>query len=301
MSAPKAPPDNSMMIEQMRQQAAERQRAEERAAAEQKKQQLAELRTGAANTGRSSAQSYFTGRGLDPGAYAGDIDSLITSTLSGIGPEDPNPGSYFSNIGETAFNRAQDNARTKYARELDKMFAPNYELSKIPWTLDDPYLASIESEGRSEADQYIRNLLDRGVITNTGYQAATSDLEKQAPGVRSRLNEIGTTTLAEGQGKLKEIGNRGRQTASTLALGTPFDPYAFSGEADTAFNEFIAGLGDAIRGKAPKQLFDTAGLGAIAGAGQGALNTRFDPEAMAGVAKDKANEDEEEKTPESIF
>lgn len=298
MSAPKMPPDNSMQLEQMRQAEARRIKEEEAVKAEKRKQELAGLRTSAGSTGRQSAQQYFQGRGVDPGAYSSDIDALINQTMGQIGPEEVNPGQYFSNIGETAWNRALEGTRNKATRDIDKLFAPNFETTRIPYTLDDPYLASIESEGRSAADQLIRNMLDRRVITQSGYNAAMGDLDKQAPGVRSRLNEIGTTTLAEGQGKLKDIAGRGRQTASTLDLGVPFDPYSFGGEADQAFNQFIASLGDTIRGKAPKNLFDTTGLSAIAGAATGAQNLPFDPNAQEPKTED---EEEEAATPQSVF
>src|SRR5262245_12567273 len=300
MSAPSAPPDNSMQVEQMRIAAQERQRAEEKAAADAKRAQLQELRGQAGTTARTGAQTYFQGRGVDPASYQGDIDALINSTMAGIGPEDPNPGGYFTNFGQTAFDRAQENFRTKNMREIDKLFAPNFETTKIPFTLDDPYLASIESEGRASADDIIRNMLDRGVITPSGYAAAAADLDKQAPGVKTRLNEIGTTTLSEGQNALKNIANKGRQTASTVELGTAFDPMTYSSEADAAFNDFITNLGNTIRGKAPKTLFNTAGLGAIAGAAQGAQNLAFDPAALQGVDTSE-DEDKKDTTPESIF
>lgn len=298
MSAPKMPPDNSMQLEQMRQAEARRISEENERKAIAKKQELAGLKQSAGSSGRQSAMDYFTGRGVDASQYSSDIDAIINSTMGNIGPEEANPGSYFANIGENAWGRAQEGQRTRATRDIDKLFAPNFETSRIPWTMDDPFLSSIESEGRTSADQLIRNMLDRRVITQSGYDAAERDLDRQAPGVRSRLNEIGTTTLAEGQGKLKDIANKGRQTASTLELGTQFDPYSFGNEADSTFNQFIASLGDTIRGKAPKNLFDTTGLSAIAGAATGAQNLPFDPNNQA----PKTDDDEDEKrTPESVF
>ena len=299
MSAPKPPPDNTLALEQMRQAAAEKVRQEEKAAAEAKAEKLRVARGAAGVTGRNNANAFFSGKGLDPGQYAGDIDSVINNIMSGIAEDDPNPGSYFTNAGSTAYDTAQTNLRNKSTRDIDKMFAPNFETTRLPWTMDDPYLAAIEAEEMQEADTYIQNLLNRGVITNAGYASAKKNIEGQAPGARSRLNEIGTTTLAEGQGKLKGIANKGRQTASTLDLGTAFDANTFGNEADAAFDDFVKNLSSTLRGKAPQDLFSTAGLGAIAGAGQGAQNTQFDPNAMAGVMED--DDDQKDTNPESIF
>lgn len=298
MSAPAMPADNSLQVEQARIAAEDKRRAEEKMAADARKAELLGLRTNAGTAARGSAESFFSGRGLDPGQYATGIQSTIDQILAGISPEDPNPGSYFNDIGNRVWNSETESFRNRSTRDVDKLFAPNFETSRIPFTLDDPYLSSIEAEQRQSADDIIRNMLDRGVITPAGYSAAAGDLDKQAPGVRSRLNEIGTTTLAGGQQGLKDIANRGRQTASTLELGTQFDPYAFGSEADAAFNDFIQSLGDTIRGKAPGNLFNTAGLAAIAGAGQGAQNTPFNPAALAGVVED---DDKETQNKETIF
>jgi len=299
MSAPSMPPDNSAQVEQMRIAAQERAKAEERQVMEQKKQQLAELRGQSGTAARGAADTYFQGRGVNAADYASDIDALINSTMAGIGPDDPNPGSYFTNFGQTAYDRAQEGFRSKNMREVDKLFAPNFETSRIPFTLDDPYLSAIEAENRASADDIIRNMLDRKVITPTGYAAAQQDLDKQAPGVKTRLNEIGTTTLSEGQTGLKNVAGKARQTASTADLGSVFDAGTYGSEGDAFFNDFVTNLGNVIRGKAPKTLFNTAGLGALAGAAQGAQNLPFDPAAMAGQAKE--DDEDEDQTAESVF
>lgn len=266
--------------------------------AERKRQELAQLRTSAGTAARGSASDYFTQQGLDPGQYGNAIQNTINQILAGISPDDPNPGSYFNNIGERIYGAEETGFRTRSGRSLDPIFGANFELGRIPYSLDDPYLAGIEGEQRSEADAIIQNMLSRGVITPTGQQAALADLERQEPTVRARLNEIGTGTLSGGQQSLRDIANRARQTASTLTLGSQFDPFAFSGEADTAFNDFINTLGDTLRSKVPGNLFNTAGLGAIAGAAQGPQNTPFDPNALRGLLNE---EDEETPLKAGIF
>src|SRR5262249_50683662 len=159
--------------------------------------------------------------------------------------------------------------RTKAMNAVNQAFAPNYEMSRVPFTLDDPYLSGIEAEQFSDADKIIKNMLDRGVLTQSGYNAALTDLQGQEAGVKSRLSEIGTGLLNTEQGKLRDIANSARQTAGGLNLGQQFDPYSYSSQADQSFNDFIGSLGDQIRAQVPGKLFNTAGLAAIGGAGQG--------------------------------
>src|SRR5690606_21032158 len=146
---------------------------------EQKRQELAGLRSNARTAAGGNVQSFFSAQGLDPTKYTSDINSYLDNILAGINPSDENPASYFKDAGQTVYNTLEAGGRTKAANDLDRIFAPNFESKRIPFTLDDPYLDSIQSEQRSEADAIIKNMLDRGVITNSGYAAAAADLDKQ--------------------------------------------------------------------------------------------------------------------------
>lgn len=304
MSAPSLPPDNSVQIEQMQ----EQQQAAAQAAADKKAQDakdaLATLRTNSATTGRQSANDYFQGQGLDPTQYSDTINSRINSILAGISPDDPNPGASFQDVGPTIYGQAQDAYRTKEGAALNQLFPGNFETARAPLTIDDPYISSVEAEQRTKADAIIRNMLDRGVITTAGFNAGEADLDKQVPNVNSQLNEVGTNLVTGEQGQLRDIANKGRSAAQTLTLGQSFDPGTYGSEADTNFNDFVSKLGDSIRAGAPGNLFNTAGLAAIAGAGQGAQNLAFDPTAASGIVD--PNDPNATKTPapaakESIF
>lgn len=302
MSAPSPPADNSLAVEQARIAAEDRRRAEEKQAAEMKKQELAGMRTSARTGASGSVRDYFTGRGVDPGKYAGSIEEQLNSILSGISPTDENPGQAFSSAGSSIWDTLQTGERMKAQNTLNTMFAPNWETKRVPWTLDDPYLQSIEQEQFTDADTIIRNMLDRGVLTAGGYEAAKTDLENQRAGARTRLNEVGTGILAGQQQKLRDIANTARQTAGDLQLGTDFDPYSFQSEADQGFTDFLSTLGDQIRSGLPGKLFNTAGLAAIGGAAQGAGNTAFNPKAASGVlGEDEEDTGDTASNPNSIF
>lgn len=290
MSAPSAPPDNSYAIAQAERKAAReaQERADQKEA--QKKAELAQLRSGVATTARGSAADYFSQAGLNPDEYGSSIDRRIQEIMGTISPDDETPGSYFDNIGEDVYNREQTNYRTKNTRALDPIFSPGFENSRIQNDFDDPYIAALESEQRTNADQIIQNMLRRGVITDTGFGAAKRDLDRQSSGVRTQLNDVGSGLLESGRSDLRSIADRGRTTASTLNLGQAFDPNAFSSEADAAFNDFISSFNDQFRSRVPGNLFDTGGLAAIAGGAQGAQNTLFDPAALAGTNVDEEDD-----------
>ena len=286
MSAPSAPPDNSAYVAQMQREQANEAIAREAQQREQRKQEIAGLRTNAANVNRDQANSYFQGMGLDPNAYAPDIDARINQIMSTIDPEDSNPGGYFNNIGEQVYDTATSNTRQKALRSVDPVFGSSFERSKISDTYDDPFLDAIFNEQRSGADSIIENMRKRGVITDTGKAAAIRDLDRQSSGVRTSLNDIGTGLLEGGRNNLKGVADRARSDASNLTLGAEFDPNAYGADADRVLNEFLGSFNDQLRSRLPSNLFETGSLAAIAGAGQGAQNTKFDPAALAGVIQE---------------
>lgn len=304
MSAPSPPPDNSLQVEMQREQAAKDAQAAQDAKDLAHKQELAGLRTTARQGATGNVRDYFSSQGVDPDQFSGSIEQQLNNILGGISPTDENPGSAFTGAGQTIYDTLQTGGRTKASNQVNQMFAPNFEMARVPFTLDDPYLSGVEAEQYSNADKIIKNMLDRGVLTTSGYNAAQSDLENQRAGVRSRLNEIGTGLLSGEQQKLRDVANSARQTAGGLQLGQSFDPYSYSSQADQSFNDFISTLGDQIRAQAPGQLFNTAGLAAIGGAGQGAGNTAYNPQAAAGII-DNSDQTDTTKTnqsnPNSIF
>jgi hypothetical protein len=299
--APSPPPDNSMQIEMMREQDAQRQQAAADAKAAQDKADLLALRQSSAASGKTSAQDYFRQQGLDPSQYGTDIDSQISSILAGISPTDPNPGAAFQDVGARIYNQSTGAAQAKAGSQLDKLFPGNFETSRINQQTIDPYLQGIDTEQRNSADAIIQNMLARGVITPSGQAAAESELTRQNPGVMAKLNEIGTGTVATEQQSLRDIANKGRTAAQTLKLGDTFDPNTYGSEADKQFSDFITNLGTTLRGKiGSSNLFNTTGLSAIAGAGQGAQNLPFDPTAQQGVI-DPNQQANQNAIPSAVF
>jgi len=301
MSAPAAPKDNSVELANIE---AQRAREERERLATQEQQQRQRFE-GSLNSSYSSAiddaRNYFLQRGLNPDDYSSVIQRAATSARNKVPDMASAPGTYFDNLGATAFDQEQGGKRAQYLRDINGFAGDGFATKRITSDADDATLEAILQEQRQTADGYIKNLLERGVITGGGYDAATRDLENQTYGAKSRLNELGNIELEKGRSKANEIANRGKTSASNYTLGQTFDPYAISTELDSAFGDFFANLGGNLRSAIPANLFSTSGLAGVAGAGMGAQNTKFDPAALAGVFADPANDDEEERSLLSAF
>ena len=295
MSAPSFPPDNSVQLRQMELDAAEQERLRQAEEQRQLEAELAQLRSDALGFGRGSAQSYFSSQGLVPEDYTTAIDRELSNILSSVPRDDPNPSAYFSNVGQRVYDAEQEALRNRSLRDIDTFAPAGFATRRIESTLDDPIVAAIMAEQRAEADRIVQNMLDRGVITSTGYEGALRDLDRQSFGAQAILDQIGTGALESGRQSLRDIANQGRSAASTLRLGTPFDPYQVNTDIDRRFAEILSDLPGNIRGQVQGNLFDTSGLAAIAGATSGAQNTRFNPAALAGIVEPL--EDDENRQP----
>jgi len=179
---------------------------------------------------------------------------------------------------------AKDPTATRSAanRQLDTTFAPGFESTYLPDTYDDPLAGDIYNEQYGKATSYLDNLRKRGVITDTGYGAGAKELDTQGSRVRTQLQDIGKTLLDQERSKLGDIANTGRQRASTLEVGDPFDVNPYSSQVQSSIGDFGSKFADMFRAGVPGDLFDTSALASIAGGAQGAGNTPFDPNAVAG-------------------
>lgn len=300
MSAPDAPEDNSLEIAQMEMAAQRRAERQERRDARKEQRKLNQLRRGAKTTALDSAEQFFIEQGLDPTQYTSAIDQAIRNAMMGIAKDDPAPGSYLQNIGQDVYDRQTGLARTKASSGLDALFDDDFDTDRIGNEIDDAILNAIYEEERGKATDILDNMRKRRVITDSGYASGIKDLDRQSPAARARLTTLGDAELATGRSKLRDIANKGRKTASTLKLGQQFDPFEYSSDVDAQFDSWLSGLGDSLRAVAPTDLFATGSLASVAGQGQGAQNTVFNPNALAGIIDEDEDENEDE-TPESVF
>ena len=287
-----APKDNSAEVARIQATEARAAREEQRQREEQQRLAFEQNLGGAYSSGIDSARNYFSSQGLDPEEYMASISRGADSARTRVPQLDASPGTYFENLGSQIFQQEQDGQRNRALRGIDTFAREGFAQRRIGNDVDDPFLEAILAENRASADDYVRNLLDRGVVTQTGYDAAIQDLEGQRAGANSRLQDIGLSELERGRGQLRDIASTGRSAASQLRLGDVFDPYSYQADIDSTQADFFANLGESLRAVAPKDLFDTSGLAGIAGASQGAQNTAFNPGAIAGIDGDEDEEDD---------
>lgn len=244
------------------------------------------------------AISYFEDLGLDPQQYMPEIQRAINQTRLNVPHLSGNVGSYFDDLGENVYSDLSNREQLRAGSALENMYsdAPG---SRITDTLDDSVIEEILAESRQGADQYLQNLMDRGVITQSGFDAGARDLEAQGQRARGTLGELGSTILSGGRERLNDIFDEGRHAASNLRLGQTFDPNTYKGRIDSAFEDFMNNLGSKFRSQVPGNLFETSGLAARAGAAMGPQNTAFAPNALAGIFEE--DEDEEDNPYGQIF
>lgn len=284
---PAPPPAPTPTLEPTPEQTAPTSPTPEQIAASQRQAQINAL----ADTARSQTQQYFRDRGADRStdpSFTTDIDTAINAAINNLGTG-PVSASAFSGIPETLFGQRQGAARTAAGSQVNQLFAPDFETTRLPYSVVDPSVSTVIGRQRQSADDIINNLLRRQVITQTGANAAQQNLNTQQPGATLQLRDLSRGLVDTERQNVGDIANRARQTASTLDLGQNFNPREYGTQADQDISSFLNDLPTRVAMQAPTNLFDTSNLVNIAGQRQGAQNLRFDPQALAGIANDQSD------------
>lgn len=295
-----APEDHSAEVARIEQQAANEQRLREEQQQKVKQAEFDKRINSAFGTGTRGAENYFRSQGLDPGKYRSQITQGATDIRGGIPNLDANPQSYFANLGQQIYDAEQGNERNRDLSAINTIAPTGFSTDRISDTADDDIINAILGEQQQGGEEYISNLLNRGVVTAGGADAARKNLAGQRPTALSRLSTLGRGELETGRSGAENLVNKGRTTASNQRLGDIFDPYKVGTQLTDYFGNFFKDLDTNIRGKAPTDLFSTSGLANIAGAAQGAGNTAFNPNAVAGIFDDNTD-DEENNLPAAPF
>jgi hypothetical protein len=251
----------------------------------------------ASNKGRTGINEAFTKYGLDPAKYGTNIEGRIASTIAGIpNTQQADFDTYFSGLGDKLLADLENPYRRTATEAFDKRMPKDW----VPQTADDAIIDSILGEQRTEADSFLKNMLDRGSITQQGYDAAYGDLDRQAGLGKPRLSEIGSGLINTGEANIDTEQSKLRGAYDTLKFDQPYDVEGDFSNLNKLANDFIGTLGSGIKTNlGGTKLFNTSGLGAIAGAAQGGQNTAFGT--GPGGTPSTPAEDEEDQLGQSVL
>lgn len=277
---------------------AEEQRAAEEAERLRKQQEFEDALAASYQAALGDTQNYFSQQGVLPEDYEADITRAASRARRLVPSLSTDIESYFDGLGATLFNDLQTNFRTRSDRALDDVLTDNYASTIIQDTSDDAILQSLYQEQRSEADTLLDRLFARGVLNDSGLNAAQSELDDQGYRARSLLEQLGNATLEIGRGNLRTIGAEARDSVGNLRLGDLFSTAPIQERLNTSANDFFGSLGDQIRAGLTDDLFDVSSAFAAGGVGQGAQNTAFDPNASSGFFNALFTNEEEEEDDE---
>src|ERR1041385_12903 len=264
----------------------------EDAAARAETERLAGLRNATSAGTDTGIRSYFQARGVDPTQYDQQIKDSVSQALCNVSPSDTNPSARVdvTGLASNLYTSDENARRTAMLNAIAQMFPDTFVNKRVTNDLATPFIDETLGGQRTNAEAIVRNMLTRGVINQTGADAALNDLKNQDPVARARLLTVSNDLLGGERSSINDIINRANQAASTLKLSGTFDPNAYKDEIDKSFNDFVGSLGTKIKASAPGNLYTTSGLGAIAGSAQGAGNTQFNPNALAGVLEQQTDD-----------
>lgn len=267
--------DNSLMVEQMRQQAAREEQARQDALKAQQRTDFTNNLSNAVTGAKTTGRDYFTSRGLSPDDYSSLIDSIVNDTRLKVPDLDPNPASYFNtDTFASGIDNWQNLQRANYNSKVGQTFAPGFDTTLIPDTADDSIINSILGEQRKTAQQQLDFNRARGLLNDSGYNASLAELGREESAGRSTLSDIGSSVLGKSRQDLLNIRGEAGDLASGYTIGNPTpDIGSYYTKAQNKATENIGGLEGAIRSAlGGTNLFDVSTILGKGGTTQGPIN-----------------------------
>lgn len=276
-----AGPDNSLQLEQMKQDQAARDKAafDAQTASDTAKKQadFASALTNAKSSALDRANLSVTEAGLDPTQF-GDLFTRAINDKAALVPQlDGNPGGYFGDdFVNNVLTNYQQGQRMAKAREVQNTFTPGFANNLISSNADDPYISDILNSQRTAAQQVIDRAHARGNLDDTGYATAQSKLGNMYAQGNATAHTLGSAVIDNYRGKLSSIGDNALSNANSFNLGNTFDINTYTKQRDdqaAAYNSQLeGGVRNALAGQ---NFFDVGSLIAQAGTAQGPVNPRL--------------------------
>jgi hypothetical protein len=275
-SAPRPPPDNTLLLEQMRQRDAEQARQRLEQERQQQRDQFTSRLTEAEAAARERAGSFLGARGLQGDDYNALLDRAIADARRGVPDLDANPASFFSdNIFDNALNRERDLRRQGFTTQVNQAFDPNSLAALFSDDADDPFINDILGTQRTEATDAVARASARGQLDNAGQQRALSRINELFDSGMSQAQQIGRGVLANKRNTVSGIRDDAMRSASSYDFGGNFSVDPFKQRLDTTTNDLRGQLGGSIRTALSGQnFFDIGDILNSGGRAQGAVNPR---------------------------
>lgn len=196
----------------------------------------------------NTGAKYFTDRGLPVDQDV--LNHIVDSIKNNVPDLDPTPAKYFS---DEAFGTGLDTAaqatRDKANNQINTQFAPGFENTLLPDSSIDPYISSILGEQQGLAQKAIDFNKARGVLNDTGYQAAETALTGQGTSAKSTLQTIGQSVLGSDRGDLTNIKGNAVDASTGYNYGmTAPDIGGYYSQAQDKAASDLSGLEGSIRG-----------------------------------------------------
>jgi hypothetical protein len=231
-------------------------------------------RQSAYNTALQNVMQTFQGQGVDPNNYMGYITPALQQAQQSIPDLSANPSTYFpTSLGQTILNQATGDQRTQATNSLNQTFSPTYAQSMLPSSIMQQPISDMLSAQFDPLSSQLTNAMNRGTLTQTGYNAALAKMNQDKAAAQSQLQTLGQNILTGNQTSLGNIADTARTAASNLNLGQTFDPSQYAAQGSQMAAQDIQGFGGALQNAASNVQFgDIQDLLNAGGAVQGATN-----------------------------
>ena len=280
-------------------------REEERLAAEQalrndeavkaqKSQDALAALTSAYTNAITGAEDYFSLQGLDPANYLADITRAADNKRLTVPKGAEDPFTYFTNFNEQVFDNLSDANRARAEKDLNKITSSGFEKDLLSDTVDDSIIKSLFEDKKSDALKSLETLFARDVLTKSGYTAAVDDITEQSYGAKSILEQIGNSLIEKGRGDLRSISADARDNVANLELGDLFQTSDLQTNLNDSVSKFLESLSGELKASVSDDIFDLSKAFTAGGFSQGAQNTKYDPDASAGLFKNLFNDEDDD-------
>ena len=206
--------------------------------------------------------------GLNPADYDAQIRQQLDMIQSGVPQGATNPGTYFAgDIGSSIMANALQQQQANTLSQLNSRYAPGWTDTAIGGTADDAFIEDILNSQYGTAETSLQRALDRGNLTDVGYQAALGELGNQRTASMGDLQTIGGGILSGYRDSIGSLADQGFASSQYSTLQNPFDLQGLEsriGEKTT--NDLRSNVGG-------RQFFDIGSLVNAGGAAQGAGNS----------------------------